>query len=42
MQRADQRRAVVEQPGGAVDLTSWPTQLGAAAPSGLAVVTVSG
>jgi alcohol dehydrogenase (cytochrome c) len=30
------------KPGGAVDLRSWPKQLGDAAPSGLAVVTVSG
>jgi hypothetical protein len=30
------------KPGGAVDLGSWPTQLGAAAPSGLGVITVSG
>jgi alcohol dehydrogenase (cytochrome c) len=30
------------KPGGAVDLASWPKQLGDAAPSGLAVVTVSG
>ena len=29
-------------PGGPVDLGSWPTQLGAAAPSGLAVLSVSG
>jgi hypothetical protein len=30
------------KPGAAVDLGSWPTQLGVAAPSGLAVVKVSG
>jgi alcohol dehydrogenase (cytochrome c) len=30
------------KPGGAVDLGSWPTQLGPAAPSGLGVISVSG
>ena len=28
------------RPGGAVDLSTWPTQLGAAAPAGLASLTL--